>query len=77
MIRPSKKAEGELVSKEHLIRVLSEQIERTFSSEGQAAGLKLMGDLLRGLDESALRELAYLQGLTSEFDREPDQDEEG
>ncbi|HLB53881.1 MAG TPA: hypothetical protein VJK71_02105 [Gemmatimonadales bacterium] len=76
MIQPSKESEAELISKEHLIRVLSEQIERTFSSEGQSAALKLVGDLLRGLDASALRELAYQQGLTTEFDLEPDQAEE-
>ncbi|MGQ0702962.1 MAG: hypothetical protein ACT4PM_07515 [Gemmatimonadales bacterium] len=73
---PKKQTEAELVGKEHLVRVLSEQIERTFSTEGQTAALTLIGNLLRQLDESALREIAYLQGLTTEFELEPDEAEE-
>ena len=75
MIRPGPKTQGEQADREHLLRVLSELLERTFASEGQAATLRLMADLLRRLDGSTLRELAYQQGLTTEFDLEPEENE--
>ena len=73
---PKKPTEAEFAGKEHLVRVLSEQVERTFTTEGGTAALSMIGNMLRQLDESALRELAYLQGLTTEHELEPDEAEE-
>lgn len=70
-----KGAEASAILREHLLRVLLEQIERTFSTEGQAAGLRLVAEVFGRLDDKALRELAYQRGLTTEFDLEPDESE--
>jgi hypothetical protein len=74
-MRPSKQAEAALARREHLVRVLSELVERTFTAEGPDSGQRLLAELLRRLDDTALRELAYQQGLTTEFDREPEPEE--
>ena len=63
---PSKSSEADQISREHLIRLLVEQIERTFNVGGQRQALQKIADLLRGLDEPALRGLVYQQGLQSE-----------
>jgi hypothetical protein len=73
-MRPGKPAEAEAVAKEHLVRLLLEQVDRTFSTEGHAAGLQRVGDLLRRLDAAALREYAYLHGLITEYDLEPEKE---
>lgn len=73
MKKTRKEVEASGVLREHLVRVLSEQIERTFSTEGQEAGLRLVAEMFRRLDDRALRELAYQHGLTTEFDLEPDE----
>jgi hypothetical protein len=74
MITP-KAAQASQVMHEHLVRILSEEVERTFSTEGQEAGARLVARLFRHLDEAALRELAYRFGITTESDLEPEADE--
>ena len=61
-----KDQEADLVSREHLVRLLVEQVERTFSTEGSIKALRDLGNLLRRLDESALRALVYGQGAADE-----------
>ena len=60
------------IGREDLIRVLADQIERTFNEEGQTYGLRLVEEMLLKLDDTALRELEYRRGLTTEFERAPD-----
>jgi hypothetical protein len=60
---------------EYLIRLLAEHYERTFATEGQAAGNRLLVEMLSRLDEQSLRELVYQRGLTTEADLEPDESE--
>ena len=71
-MRNPKTVEAALIEREHLTRVLLEQMERTFGAEGSAGALALMEELLLRLDETSLREYAYLRGITSEADLEPD-----
>jgi hypothetical protein len=67
MSHPMPKAvEADLVSREHLVRLLIEQIERTFSTEGSRKALHELGNLLRRLDESTLRALLQWQGAADE-----------
>jgi hypothetical protein len=61
-----KTVEADLVSREHLVRLLLEQVERTFSSEGSRKALYELGNLLRRLDESTLRALLQWQGAADE-----------
>ena len=47
MLHPMPKAvEADLVSREHLVRLLVEQVERTFSTEGSRKALRELSDLL-------------------------------
>jgi hypothetical protein len=62
----SKASEAEAISREHLVRLLVEQIERTYAADGPDRALQHITEMLRGLDESALRGLVYNQGLQSE-----------
>jgi len=62
----SKSSEAGLVSLEHLVRLLVEQIERTFATDGRDQALQEVAHMLRGLDEAALRALVYRQGLQNE-----------
>jgi len=64
--RSSKRSEADQISREHLIRLLVEQIERTFDIQGRDQTLQNIADMLRGLEEPALRGLVYQQGLQSE-----------
>jgi hypothetical protein len=59
------------IGREDLVRLLAEQIERTFNTEGQSQGLRLVEEMLLRLDSTALRELAYRRGLTTESESEP------
>ena len=59
------------IGREDLVRLLADQIERTFTSEGQSQGLRAVEEMLLRLDGTALRELAYRQGLTTESEGEP------
>jgi hypothetical protein len=61
-----KAEEADLVSREHLVRLLVEQVERTFSTEGSRRALHELGNLLRRLDESTLRALVQWQGVADE-----------
>jgi hypothetical protein len=70
-----KTTEAELISREHLVRLLVEQIERTYAADGPDLALQKISDMLRGLDGSALRGLVYRQGLQSEDElTEPEAD---
>ncbi len=67
MRRPvSKSVEADFISREHLVRLLIQQIERTFAADGREQALQQVADMLRGLDEAPLRALVYRQGLQSE-----------
>jgi hypothetical protein len=59
------------IGREDLVRLLADQIERTFHSEGQSRGLRLVEEMLLRLDSTTLRELAYQRGLTTESEGEP------
>jgi hypothetical protein len=63
---PPKAQEADLVSRQHLVRLLLEQVERTFSTEGSRKALFELGNLLRRLDESTLRALVQWQGAADE-----------
>jgi hypothetical protein len=62
----SKASEADIVSREHLVRVLLEQIERTFATDGRHKALEQIAVMLRRLDEPSLRALVYEQGLVEE-----------
>jgi hypothetical protein len=62
----SKSVEAEFISREHLVRLLVEQIERTFATDGRHHALQKIAEMLHGLDEPALRGLVYRQGLQTE-----------
>ena len=59
-------------SRQHLLRRLLEQLERTFTTEGHVTALGVVTDLLELLDDDALRAYAYQHGIRSEdeFDEE-------
>lgn len=59
------------IGRDDLVRLLSDQIERTFNTEGQSQGLRLVEEMLLRLDSTALRELAYRRGVTTESEGEP------
>jgi hypothetical protein len=59
------------IGREDLVRQLADQIERTFNTEGQSRGLRLVEEMLLRLDSTALRELAYRRGVTTESESEP------
>jgi hypothetical protein len=61
-----KPTEADLVSRQHLVRLLLEQIERTFSTEGSQKAMQDLGNLLRRLDESTLRALLQWQSVADE-----------
>lgn len=71
-MRPSKAAESAAIGREHLTRLLLEQMERTYGTEGQPGMTRMIAELLSRLDDSALREYAYSLGLTSELELEPE-----
>jgi hypothetical protein len=62
----AKAQEAELVSRQHLVRLLLEQVERTFSAEGSRKALEELGNLLRRLDEPTLRALLQWQAVADE-----------
>jgi hypothetical protein len=72
-----KSAEADFLSRAHLIRLLVQQIERTFATGGRDPALDEVADMLRGLDQAALRVLVYRQGLQTEDElTEPEADPE-
>jgi hypothetical protein len=62
---------------EYLVRLLAEHYERTFATEGQEAGTRLLVQMLSRLDEQSLRELVYQRGLRTEADLEPEESQTG
>ncbi|HEU5048811.1 MAG TPA: hypothetical protein VFU00_00740 [Gemmatimonadales bacterium] len=76
-MRQPRSAEAALIEREHLTRILLEQMERTFSTEGARSAVQVMERLLLHLDENALREFAYQSGITAEDELEPDVEERG
>jgi hypothetical protein len=64
---------GRAASRQHLQRLLLEQFERTFTTEGHEPALHSVNDLLTRLDDDALRSYAYSRGIRSEdeFEGEP------
>jgi hypothetical protein len=74
-MRRTKPAEAAIIGREHLVRVLLEHLERTYSTEGMPGAARMMEQLLLRLDETALREYAYQHGLTTEHDVEPETEE--
>jgi hypothetical protein len=71
-MRAPKAAESAAIAREHLTRLLLEQMERTYGTEGQPGMTRMVTGLLRRLDDSALRDYAYSLGLTSELELEPE-----
>lgn len=53
-------------SRQHLLRRLLEQLERTFTTEGRETALGVATELLERLDDDALRAYAYQHGVRSE-----------
>jgi hypothetical protein len=62
----SKAEEADLTSRQHLVRLLLEQVERTFSTEGSQKAMQDLANLLRRLDERTLRALLQAQGVADE-----------
>lgn len=67
--------EDRRTSREHLLRLLLEQFDRTFSTEGHAAALPVVTELLERLDDDELRAYAYRHGIRSEDELEADSPE--
>jgi hypothetical protein len=65
-MKQSSTPEGLATSRRHLLRRLLEQLERTFTTEGQETALRVVTDLLEHLDDDALRAYAYQHGIRSE-----------
>jgi hypothetical protein len=65
-MKPTPSIRAEAVSRQHLLRRLLEQLERTFTMEGHASALQVVTDLLERLDDDALRAYAYQHGVRSE-----------
>ena len=76
-MRRSRSAESAAIDREHLTRVLLEQMERAYGTEGIAGLSRLLGELLRRLDDRALRDYALALGLTSELELEGGSDRDG
>lgn len=73
----SKAAEADMVSREHLVRLLVEQIERTATLEGRNRAMQQIAEMLRSLEEPVLRGLVYRQGLQDEDEMtEPEPEQE-
>ena len=69
-MKPTPTTESLAVSRQHLLRRLLEQLDRTFTTEGQQRALQVVTDLLERLDDDALRAYAYQHGIRSEDDFE-------
>lgn len=68
----SRADEAASIDRQHLTRLLLEQIERTYDNEGRAGVIGLVEEILGRLDDRGLREYAMARGLTSENDLEPE-----
>ncbi len=69
-MRSTKATEGSAVAREHLTRLLLEQMELAYGTEGRPGMTRMVTELLRRLDDSALRDYAYSLGLSSERELE-------
>jgi hypothetical protein len=69
--------ETEAASRRHLERRLLEQLERTFTTEGSPAGLRMVAHLLERLDDDALRVYAYEHGVRTEDELEGEPERAG
>ena len=69
--------EARAAPRQHLLRLLLEQFERTFSLEGHTSALAVVTDLLERLDDDALRAYAYEHGIRSEDEFEEEGGVEG
>jgi hypothetical protein len=76
-MRRSKATESAGMDREHLTRVLLEQMERAYGTEGTPGLSRMLGELLRRIDDRALRDYALARGLASELDLENDSDRAG
>jgi hypothetical protein len=65
-MKPTTTTEARAAARQHLLRRLLEQLERTFSTEGHEGALRVVTDLLERLDDEALRDYAYSHGVRSE-----------
>lgn len=64
-------------SRQHLIRRLAELIERTFTTEGHERAMEEVTEVLSRLDDEALRGYAYLRGIQTEDQLEPEEPDAG
>jgi hypothetical protein len=69
-MRRPRAVESAQIDREHLTRVIVEQMERAYGAEGTAGLTRLLGELLRRLDDRALRDYGLSLGLTSELELE-------
>lgn len=76
-MRRTRGAESAEIDREHLTRVILEQMEHAYGTEGTAGLSRLLGELLRRLDDRALRDYALALGLTSELELEDASEPEG
>jgi hypothetical protein len=65
-MRPIPTTEALAASRQHLLRRLLEQVDRTFTTEGHETALGVVTELLERLDDDALRAYAYQHGVRSE-----------
>ena len=71
-MRSTKVSESAGIDRAHLIRVLLEQMERTYGTEGEPGVTRMIAELLCRLGDASLREYAYSLGLTTELELEPE-----
>jgi hypothetical protein len=76
-MRRSKSSESAGIDREHLTRVLLEQMRRAYGTEGTAGLSRMLGELLRRLDDRTLRDYALTLGLTSELELEAESERDG
>ena len=69
-MRRTEAAESAGIDREHLTLVLLEQMERAYGTEGTAGPSRMLGELLRRLDDRALRDYAVALGFTSDLELE-------
>jgi hypothetical protein len=53
-------------TRQHLVRRLLEQLDRTFAADGEGRAMEAVTQLLDRLDDDNLRAYAYLQGIRAE-----------
>ncbi len=63
---PIPTTEARAASRQHPLRRLLEQLDRTFTTEGHETALGVVTELLERLDDDTLRAYAYRHGIRSE-----------